>query len=168
MNKFFLWMNRRAFRLSYDTTSYKTMFRTTYQYDIHIIISHKNVLYDDLFFFQSGGWICAVNVKTGHCALCSRDLIWPLPVLPRWSCQDPPRYTNLAFSWHSHWGGGGGKGLVRDDSRSKRWFNHCLTIQHFFRHRSVCKVHVTVFSSYSHTSLVQNVVSYDNVNTWPV
>ena len=47
-----------------------------YQYDIHIIVLHENVLYNNhlLHVVQSGGWICTVSVKTGHCALCSGDL----------------------------------------------------------------------------------------------
>ena len=55
-----------TFTLSYDTMSYETTFHTTlYQYDIHIIVSRKNVSYDShLHFVQSWGWICAVSVKT--------------------------------------------------------------------------------------------------------
>ena len=46
-----------------------------YQYDIHIIVSCGNVLYDNhLHYVQCGGWICTVSVKTGHCALCSCEL----------------------------------------------------------------------------------------------
>ena len=48
---------------------------TLYQYNIHIIASCENVLYDShLHFVKSRGWICTVSVKPGHCALCSRDL----------------------------------------------------------------------------------------------
>ena len=48
---------------------------TFYQYDIHIVVSCKNVSYDNqLHLVQCGGWICAVSVKSGHCALRSCDL----------------------------------------------------------------------------------------------
>ena len=45
-------------------------------------------------------------------------------------------------------------GLVRDDFRLKRWFNHRFTIRFCIRRSHYRSL------SYSHTSLIQNVVSY--------
>ena len=91
-----------TFTLSYDTMSYETTFDTTlYQYDIHIIVSRKNVSYDShLHFVQSWGWICAVSVKTGKMTLIHNDAstivsLYNVFVHVRYSQKETP----VLFSW---------------------------------------------------------------------
>ena len=53
----------------------------------------------------------------------------PMVLLSPAQLYEPCNYTELTFTLRE-------KGLVRDDSCSKRWFNHCFTIglQHFCTH----------------------------------
>ena len=113
-------MIKSTFTLLYNTMSY--LFCTT----IHqIIVSHKIVLYvNHLHFVQSGGWICAVRVKTGLCALCSRDLnewqvasVLSIPVVLLSPAQLCEHHIGLMFTL-------GKRDLVWDNSHSKQWFNH--------------------------------------------
>ena len=101
---------------------------------IHVIVSLKYVLYDiHLHFVQSRGWICAVSVLTGHWTF-----VHVISMSERWPCAFWPGGLAIELMFTS-----GEKGLVRDNSLSKRWFNHCLTIQRFCNF--VYNIHMTVF-----------------------
>ena len=123
----------------------------------------RNILHDNrLQFVQSGGWICTVSVKTGHCALSSRDLNEWLVASMHSALAVLLCPAQLCMKIVSSWCWTLGKmDLGRDGSHSKWLFNHRFGIQCFCMY--VC--HFTLhFSSYIRTSLVWNAVWYDNMN----
>ena len=102
-----LFQRTSAFTLLYDTMSYKIFHMTLYQYDIHIIVLRKNILYDKhLNFVRSRGWICVVSVKIGHCTHCSHDLndwqvasVRSAPVILLSPAQLYESCMELTFTW---------------------------------------------------------------------
>ena len=115
-----------TFTLSY---TYCTIRCRTKQHFIHCINTTFTLFCAKTFptydnhshFVQSWCWICTVsviNIKSGHCALCSHDLDeWQVATmlnLSRWSCIIPAQlYEPFIPSWRNH-------ELGRKGSRTRR------------------------------------------------
>ena len=122
------------------------MFRTRFQYDVHIIFSHRSISYDNYsHFVQHGGLICEVNCKTGHCPHCSCDQEWLIggfsAFCPSGLATSPAQLyehqIKLMFTL-------GKKQFCTRRLSFKCWFNLCFSIQRLTRF-CIYDVHITVF-----------------------
>ena len=153
-----------AFTLSYNTwcrtkqcfvrhcinTTFTLSFRakTFCTTTIYILFSPEVKSVQLVLKLDTAHFVHMIWMTGGLCAIYPSGLAKPRPVI-RTSYQADVHIGEKDFVW--------------DDSHWKQRFNHRFTIHFCIRSFSIWRSHYR-FMSYSHASLVQNVVSYDSVN----